>query len=394
MTDAVSRRQLSAVAAAYSLATTPFNIAPLLVGGLITVMGASEQQSGQLMTLELLSMSVVAMVATPLGDRARRPLILALATLVLVVVHILSAMVQVYALLLALRVVAGVGAGILLLAVNTTIAASGDPVRLYGAGAVAGTSLGVALLFLMPPLIADHGLAGAYGPLAIVALVVLGFVRWMASTTGAASPEQVPQEKAEMGVSPLRVALMLFALFVIQMTQAALYAFSERMGVEAVGLSTADMGLLLAVGYLSAVPASVLASWLSYRLGRYLPLILGFVAYGMATLTMAVTASVQLFVVSFVLFNFSYFFVLPYQLGIPADLDHSGKLSGVGVGTIFIGLSCGAFLGGVLVSQFGFTSLGIVAAATACAGVCLLLYVIGGAGHPAAGAPGAGRPAA
>jgi len=376
MTETVSRRQLTAVAAAYSLATTPFNIAPLLVGALITIMGASEQHSGQLMTLELLSMSVIAMVATPLGNLARRPLVLLAATLVLVIVHSLSAMVHSYALLLALRVVAGIGAGILLLAVNTTIAASSDPVRLYGAGAVASTSLGVVLLFLMPPLIAGQGLAGAYGPLAVVSLVVLLFVRWMGQAAGAALKGQVVQEKSGIGVSLPGIGMLLFALFVIQMTQAALYAFSERLGVEQVGLSAQDMGLLLAVAYISAVPASALASWLSYRLGKCLPLILGFSAYAVATLTMAITSNVQVFVASFILFNFSYFFVLPYQLGIPADLDHSGKLSGIGVGTIFIGLSCGAFLGGVLVTRFGYSSLGLLAAVTACVGLGLLLQVI------------------
>lgn len=91
---------------------------------------------------------------------------------------------------------------------------------------------------------------------------------------------------------------------------------------------------------------------------------------------MAITSNVQVFVASFILFNFSYFFVLPYQLGIPADLDHSGKLSGIGVGTIFIGLSCGAFLGGVLVTRFGYSSLGLLAAVTACVGLGLLLQVI------------------
>ncbi len=374
MTDTVSRRQLTGVAAAYSLATTPFNLAPLLVSAVITLLGASEQQAGKLMTLELLSMSVVAMVATPLGQRARRPAVLIAAVLLLVLVHGLSAFSDSYTLLLSLRILAGIGAGTLLLAVNTTIAASADPVRLYGAGAVASTSVGVVLLFVMPPLIAGQGLAGAYGPLALVALVVLAFVRWMG--TDAAAPLQTARSTPGIGVAPLRIGLLLSALFVIQITQAALYAFSERLGVEQVGLSAADMGLLLAVGYMSAVPASALASWLSYRLGRYLPLVLGFAAYAVATLTLATTSHIPLFVGSFILFNFSYFFVLPYQLGIPADLDHSGKLSGLGVGTIFIGLSCGAFLGGEMVTRFGYPSLGIVATTAASLGLGMLVYVL------------------
>ena len=69
--DTINRRQLTAVAAAYGLATTPFNIAPLLVGATITLLGANEHQSGQLMTMELLVMSVMAMVASPLGDKPR-----------------------------------------------------------------------------------------------------------------------------------------------------------------------------------------------------------------------------------------------------------------------------------------------------------------------------------
>ena len=132
----------------------------------------------------------------------------------------------------------------------------------------------------------------------------------------------------------------------------------------------------MAVGYTAAVGASALASWLSYRLGRYLPLLLGFAVYGLGALTMAITDNGQLFAASFMMLTFGYFFVLPYQLGIPADLDPSGKLSGLGVGIIFIGLSCGAYFGGLLVAHAGYPSLGIVAATTAAAGVALLLYVI------------------
>ncbi|MCZ6831261.1 MAG: hypothetical protein O7F73_17055 [Gammaproteobacteria bacterium] len=98
------------------------------------------------MTLELLSMSVVAMLAAPLGQRARKPWVLTLAVLLLVVVHSISALADSYALLLGLRIVAGIGAGTLLLAVNTTIAASGDPVRLYGACSMATATVGLLVL--------------------------------------------------------------------------------------------------------------------------------------------------------------------------------------------------------------------------------------------------------
>ena len=242
-------RQLGAVAAAYSLATTPFNIAPLLVSAVITVMGANEQQSGQLMTLELLSMSLVAMLAAPLGQRARKPWVLTLAVLLLVVVHSISALVCSYSLLLGLRIVAGIGAGTLLLAVNTTIAASSDPVRLYGACSMATATVGLLLLLVVPSLIAGLGMAGAYAPLALVALIVLGIVRWMGSTDMGDTSKEAAVAQEGSAISPMVIGLLLIALFAIQFTQGALYSFSERMGVEQAGLSPAEMGILLAVGY-------------------------------------------------------------------------------------------------------------------------------------------------
>ena len=328
------------------------------------------------MTLELLSMSLVAMLAAPLAQRARKPRVLTLAVLLLVVVHSLSALVSSYTLLLGLRIVAGIGAGTLLLAVNTTIAASSDPVRLYGACSMVTATVGLLLLLVMPPLIAGVGMAGAYAPLALVALIVLGMVRWAASSTSVDVDKDVPLVKGGSKISPTVIGLLLIALFSIQFTQGALYSFSERMGVEQAGLSPADMGILLAVGYTAAIPASAFATWLSYRLGRYLPLIAGMLVYALAMVGMALATDPQAYAVSFVLFNFGFFFLLPYQLGIPADLDHSGKLSGLGVGILFIGLSCGAFLGGVLVTHFGYSSLGFVAAATGGVGLLVLLYVV------------------
>ncbi len=327
------------------------------------------------MTLELLTMSVVAMLAASLGQRACRPRVLTLAVLSLVVLHSISALVDNYNLLLGLRIGAGIGAGTLLLAVNTTIASSADPVRLYGACSMATATVGLLLLLVLPSLIADLGMTGAYAPLALLALLVLGIVRWMGNTNIADTRKAATQQEGS-AVSPMVIGLLLVALFAIQFTQGALYAFSERMGVEQAALSSADMGILLAVGYTAAIPASALATWLSYRLGRYVPLIAGMLVYALAALGMAVAGDPQTYAVSFVLLNFGYFFLLPYQLGIPADLDHSGKLSGLGVGIFFIGMSCGALLGGVLVSSFGYPSLGFMAAAGGGVGLLMLLFVV------------------
>jgi predicted MFS family arabinose efflux permease len=364
-------RRSPAIAALYTVTVTPMNVSPLLVAAMITVWGASEQQSGRIMTLELLAMSLTAVAVSTFARRTPAPGIIVGTLLLLAAVHWASAWADGFAMLMILRMVAGVCAGIMLFAVNVSIARSDDPVGHYGAAVAVASVVGIVLFLVMPRLTESHGLPGTYGVLAAVVLLSLLLV----PRTGA-----VPLQPANAmpgttpGVQKIRPrnVLLVATLFAIAMTQAALYAFSARMGEAVYGLAVRDMGVLLAVSYVATVPASALASWLGYRCGRLLPLMVGFGCYCATTLSIGLTHSGVLFAIAYVAYNFAFFFTLPYLLGFPGSLDSSGRLGGIGVGTMFAGASLGAFLGGELVTHAGYHSLGIVAAATGAGGALIL----------------------
>lgn len=351
-------RELLALGSAYSLATAVFNIAPLLIGMLISVVGLMEAQAGLLMTLELVAMSVVAFVLAPWGSRFSNKTVLVLCVVLALATNALAATNISFEALVSLRILAGVSGGFLLLAVNTRIAAHAEPVRLYGLVVVATTVVGAMLLALIPALVLSFGIAGAYGTLAVLCAIVVPLVAMIpALQTDEAST--LLDDKVPLSISRLQIVMLLSAVFMIQFAQSGFYSFSERFGVESIGLSTEEMGVLLAIGYLGAIPGSALAAWLGYRFGRISPLLLSLLVFAL-TVNVAVFADHRLvFSAAFIALNFSYFFSIPYQLGIAADLDHTGKLASASIGVFFFGLAGGPYLGGFLVSNFDYASLAI-----------------------------------
>ena len=368
-------REALALGGAYSLATAVFNIAPLLIGMLISVLGLMEEQAGLLMTLELVSMSMVAFLLAPWGAQFSSRKAIILSVVLAFTSHALSAGTLNYTFLLGLRILAGASGGLLLLAVNTRIAASAEPVRLYGLVVVATTIVGAILLALIPTLVHSFGMAGTYGALAVLCLVVCPLIMIIPEPSMQKASSSLNDNTA-LAVSRLQVVLLLSAVFIIQFGQSGFYSFSERFGVEFVGLTVEEMGLLLAVGYLGAIPGSALAAWVGYKFGRVAPLLLSLLVFAM-TVNLAVFANdAIIFSVAFIALNFVYFFCIPYQLGIAADLDHSGKLASASIGVFFFGLAGGPYLGSFLVSNFDYFSLATSVSVSVALGIGLYAWIL------------------
>ena len=367
-------RELLALGSAYSLATAVFNIAPLLIGVLISLVGLMEEQAGLLMTLELVAMSMVAFILAPWGSLFSNKSVLLLSVVMALATNTLAAATSSYEILIGLRILAGISGGFLLLAVNTRIAANAEPVRLYGLVMVATTIVGAILLALIPELVSSFGISGAYGTLALLCAIMVPLVALMPELRTHAS-SKMSNNKQALSKSHFQVVMLLSAVFLVQFAQSGFYSFSERFGVESIGLSTKEMGLLLAIGYLGAIPGSALAAWLGYRFGRLSPLLLSLLIFALSVNVAVFTDHRLVFSIAFIALNFSYFFSIPYQLGIAADLDHTGKLASASIGVFFFGLAGGPYLGGSLVSNFDYASLAISINFAVAMGIGIYMWV-------------------
>jgi MFS family permease len=229
-----------AICLGYSIALIPGNTSPLIVGGLIAGLGLGLTETGMVLSCELILMGIAATaLATRMASINSRSACFAGAGLLLVG-HGLAATATSMEQILIYRSFAGVGAGIVLAAVNATIAGAANPTRLYGLTMMAPPVIGFVVAFAMSRGISAFAHAGAYGVLALLSLIVLPFLvafpdyrKKNHSTEPDALKEYAPG-----------IALLLM-IFIMGVTMMAYFAFVERLGVR-LNLSIEEIGNIFA----------------------------------------------------------------------------------------------------------------------------------------------------
>ncbi len=119
-----------------------------------------------------------------------------------------------------------------------------------------------------------------------------------------------------------------------------------------------------------------MATWLGPRWGQLLPLILGLGGHGLAVVITCFSTDAALFNVGIIAQALFYFFSIPYQLGLAAQLDPSGRLASVGAAVFFFGMSCGPVLGGWLVETWSYAAIAWAVMLGLVAGLGVLIFLI------------------
>ena len=137
-----------AVCLAYTVGLVPGNTSPLLVGGLIAGLGLGVADAGMILSIELILMGAAAIgLAARMSRIDARGACLA-GAVILLFGHGLAAQAGSLTEVVVWRSTAGIGAGVVLAAVNATIAGSPNPTRLYGLALVVPPLIGSVIAFL------------------------------------------------------------------------------------------------------------------------------------------------------------------------------------------------------------------------------------------------------
>lgn len=351
-----SRLRLIAAATAITVVgMLPINLLPLLVESWIQTRGATPSAAGTVAAVELGAMAGASILLSFRVHRApRRPLALT-AGLAAAVLHLLSGWVTDLAWLPILRGAAGLAEGILLGTVAATISARPDPERLYAWVAIAGSFVAIAMWVLVPRLVADFGATGAFFAMAAVVSFAWPFFGWVPKR-GPASPID-PAAPRSRGMLSRSGILLAVAGVAVATGQGAVWSFSGRIA-ESLQLSSAAVGWTFGGATLAGTLGAGLAAWVGLDRGRLGPLAIGFVGVlsGIALITAEPT--VARFVSGQVFFALFYFFVSPYIMGLAADLDPRGRVASALSGALLIGAGMGPALGGFIVENASFATLG------------------------------------
>lgn len=365
---------MSAFSAAYGIGLLSLLSLPFLIGTAMARFSLNEAQAGLLGTVEFASVMVVSLIVAPMMGKMDRRKLAYTGLLVVLCANVLSIFILSYQLLLVLRIVAGLGAGMVMACGNATVSNAKDPERFAGHMSVLVVFLMIFIMFVFSRVSEAWGLAGIYSAMSITILFMGLFLRNIPRNALQKAEADDTPDVVKHSALKITGLLMLGAFFAFSLRDTMAWAFVERIGTEA-GFSGEQVGNLLSIQAISGLIGPIIATIIGSKFGLKWPIVIGIFVSGCATyLVSASTDSKLLYIVGVMLMPGSYFYTLAYLTSLAAELDKQGRIVAASGSALMAGIALGPAVGGkLIVSGGGYEMVGI--AIIACA-VMTLIFVL------------------
>ncbi len=300
---------------------------PIIIGAYVDIEGMTEMQAGYLFSLEMAGYALSSAIVFAIITRVNWRHILFAGVFTVVLSNITSIYLHDYAELAGFRFLAGLGAGLLMNVTMVSIGLTTNFDRNYGFWAVMQLTIGAAGLYVLPGLIPAYGLAAPFLTVTVLALLVLPLVTSFPrhGRTAGAAPNK--NYKLFLGLTGL------LGIFIYYGGQAAVWAYFERIGMDA-GIEPDSVGSVLSASLVLGILGAALATWLGDRRGRRLPVVASMICSAIGISFLWGMQSVYPYIIAACLFNAAWYFCLPYLSAIIANIDSNGRLL-IGLSVVF-----------------------------------------------------------
>jgi MFS family permease len=364
MNDVPNWRRAAPVALWYSLTLATGICSPEILAALIKPapggLGLSISTAGVLLTVEMIANGAFGLGARLFDRHSSRTLILTgfLATLF---ADIATAGVSGLGPLIALRVVAGAGLGVVTIAVSRFVAASEDPDRLSSLLLVTSTVLSGAVLVAFGN--SSPSVTAVFLTLAGLAVLGLATTALAAGTYAEARVVETPRSADAPGAPALLPGLFLIAAAgLLNSADGGLYALTSVVGEHA-GVGEKMLGYILTGAMVAGVVAAVLAGRLRSATSRSYGLVANILVKACVSFTLVRVTSAGGFGALATLSSFTLFYATPLLLGASAHLDRRGRLVAQVSGALQIGAALGPAWAGGIDEFSGMRAVAVVCAA-------------------------------
>ncbi|MBW2273731.1 MAG: MFS transporter [Deltaproteobacteria bacterium] len=333
--------------------------APVIVAALI-VAGLGTEEAGDLGTIELMTLAATSTLVMPLVTRFSHRRIMVFGTMMAVVGLAISVASEGFAAMALGRLLTGGGSGFAISGANAAVAARGDAERVFALIWTLGGAITAALAFGLPFVTADGNYPMGFGVLLVLCLAGLPLMFWVPH-----SRELVPEpiESAPDGTAIARpaapsgsiftpVALLgLAGIFVYSMAETALWNFGYYLPVEA-GVPEELVGAILSSTVLMGLAGGALAAWLGTSRGRLMPIVIGSLVSVAGRWLFIQSSTPEMVFLAGLLWGLGFYFVTPYQVGLLAQLDRTGRLAVAAGAAGNLGYGIGPAVAGRVLESF------------------------------------------
>jgi DHA1 family inner membrane transport protein len=360
------------------LATAGFfyvSIMPALVSGLITGLGFSPQVAGRIASCNVYGAALGAFCAVLLVRRVawRRAAVLLLCALL--VLDVGSMLVRTPGLLAVLRLLHGLSGGLLVGICYGVMSRTASADRCFGILMIVQSSLGGLGRKFLPLLVADFGapvLFAAFAAVSIAALMALPFLPDLSALRAGAQGicGALPKRDSWIGL-----ALALCAVFLFQAGNMAVAAYVIELG-RVNGFSLAFITSTIGIANWVATLGALLVVVIGTRFGRVAPIAAGALAALLGNMAFHWSAVPAVFVAASISTAITWFFVIPYLLGLCAEFDRSGRAAALAGLFSKLGLASGPLLAAGLLGAGVSSYVAVINAAIACVALSAIAGVM------------------
>jgi len=340
---------LIAIGCASSAAHVGNNFTTYLIGGLVDRYGFSPVQMGAFAMTETLAYACALFLAAPRVARLSARTIGITASSMVVAAQGICLFTPLYPLLLATRLVAGFGFGLMNCAVNLAAGRTGEPTRAISAGIALQTLLFAAINIGLPRVGASHGIEGMFAALALLS-AALGLGALLLP------PERGAAPAAPANATPARIDMQgrmtLTAMALFTFGSMAIWPFMERTA-HAIGMSAVEFGHYQSFATLMSAAGSFTLMFLASRVRRSLLLAASLLICGSASALLTTTSHAPMLGVGLTLYNVSWFITYALLVGLAFAVDPTGRLAVTASGTWLLFQSLGSLAAGMIAQAFG-----------------------------------------
>jgi len=345
--------------------------APVTVQALLDGTGFNEQDVGILGTIELLTLALTSFAMVPVVPRVSHRLLAVAGAIVTAIGFAMTAVTETFPAFATGRIVIGIGSGAAIAGANAAIAARADAERIYAIIWTGGGGITAMLSGLLPLAVRGGRYDTGFGILAGMALLALLVLRWL-------PPRPVEHATAEpVGVGAgfgAAAVMILAAVMIYSIAEQGLWQFSYSIPEKA-GIDYDAIRIALMVATLAGLVGGLIAAVLGTRLGRVFPIVAGsllslFGRWGYINATGAWELGVMALV-----WGLGFYFISPYQMGLAAALDRSGRVAVATGGITNVGYGRGPVIAGSMIHQLGNDALVAAVVGATLLSLALLLPV-------------------
>lgn len=362
---------LAVITSCWFLAQMGYYAQTQLFGPVMERYGLDESAVGLMMSKEIMAYALTALLLAGPVTRFPRATIALIGAAVVFVCNVIAGYTEDFEVLSIARLAAGFGAGMIGAAGTAAAASSINPQRAF---AIVSVSWGV--VATIPPILIPYatvpfGAMGGYYGLAAAVLLISPLFFWLPDPPSA-NQADAEQKSKIASLSPLQrfaehlgirgapnkgfAIAALIALFIYEIGQGAIQVFLEQFGLRA-GLGEIRIGEILGVAAFIGLSGGVVAAWMANRFGNLRPALIGIALNVIVAASLAMWTTPIAFAVLYVCWNASFYFVVPYILGIMSEMDRTGRWAVATDAVWWLGAAPGPAIGGYVVASAGYPGL-------------------------------------